>query len=288
MADTGLLDTLSGFLSEVAASRQAALGNAAPLQALQEQQKQQNLLDQLQAVSQNDLQGPFGQTLQKQLQFGDLEGAKKTLINLPKYKQAQDVLKNPKLGLSPEDLDSLNVFASVDPEGAIKLGERLVAESKVTKRQIDVNKAQEVRTMAREERAAKRAESKTAGAVITTAINAGELTPDNAEEVLPSLLRRKGVRLPATESERVAFINDLLADPTLKLAPKSTWQKIQSKISGMFGSAPETPAPAQAPVQAQPTAGTIKIKAPSGAVKEFPDTQKNRELATRPGYSIVK
>jgi hypothetical protein len=47
-------------------------------------------------------------------------------------------------------------------------------------------------------------------------------------------------------------------------------------------------AAAQAPVQAQPTAGTIKIKAPSGAVKEFPDTQKNRELAARPGYSIVK
>lgn len=247
MADQSnpLLDLLSGLstgIQEVAAFRQAALGNPAPVQMMQEQKRQQNLLNQLQSMSQQEMQGPYGQTLQRQLQFGDLEGAQKTLINLPKYKQAQDVLKNPKLGLSPEELDSLNVFASVDPEGAIKLGQRLVAESKVTKRQIEVNKAQEARTMAREERAAQRAESKTAGAVITAAINAGELTPDNAEEVLPSLLRRKGVRLPATESEREAFIKDLLVDPTLKLAPKSTWDKIKSKIGGVFGSAPKTPA----------------------------------------------
>ena len=34
--------------------------------------------------------------------------------------------------------------------------------------------------------------------------------------------------------------------------------------------------------------GSIKVKAPSGAVREIPDTEQNRKLAGRPGYSVVK
>lgn len=244
-----LLNQLTEGLLLSGAYYQAGEGNVAPLQMLQEQQQRKNLMSQLQSMSQQEMEGPFGQTLQRQLQFGDLAGAQKTLVNLPRYKEAQDVLKNPKLGLSPDELESLNVFASVDPEGAIKLGQRLVAESKVTKRQMEVGKAAEARAIAKEERALARAEAKTPSAVIAEAIRKKILTAENAKEVLPGILRGKGIAVPTDPNERQLFFQDLLADPTLQLLPAKKQQGIFGSIrSFLFGEpqvAPEQAAPMQ-------------------------------------------
>lgn len=139
MADQSnpLLDLLGGLsqgIQEVAAFRQAALGNPQAVQMLQEQKRQQNLLGQLQQMSQQEMSGPFGETLKRQLQFGDIQGAQKTLINLPRYKELQTTLENPKLGLAPETKSAIASLSALDPELGARALQQNIREVEVGKR----------------------------------------------------------------------------------------------------------------------------------------------------------
>lgn len=262
MADKGLLDTLSNFLSDVSASRQAALGNVAPLENLQAQKRQENLLTQLQSLAKDEMTGPFGQTLQRQLQFGDVQGAQKTLLNLPKYKQAQDIFKNPKLGLDPTEQESLGLFASVDPDTALKLGAQLKVSRATGERRMQYLTKEEELKQAREARAELRKESKTPGAIIASAMLSGALTADNAEQALPGLLRRGGVKVPTKADERQVFLQDLLTDPTLKLVPEDKKRGIFERLF----SGPKAPA-ATAPVAPQQPSAIKRFNPQTGLLE---------------------
>lgn len=253
---------LAEGLQNVGAYYQAARGNPALLQQLQAQEQQKNLLTQLQSISKQEMEGPFGQTLQRQLQFGDVEGAQKTLLNLPKYKQAQDIFKNPKLGLDPAEQESLGLFASVDPDTALKLGAQLKVSRATGERRMQYLTKEEELKQAREARTELRKESKTVGAIMASAILSGALTADNAEKVLPGLLRRNNVKVPTKPEERQVFFQDLLSDPTFKLVPESKKSGIFERLFG----GPKAPA-ATAPVAPQQPSAIKRFNPQTGLLE---------------------
>lgn len=281
-----LLDVLKGLgnvVAETGAYYAASQGRPQLLEQMQKQKRQENLLSQLQSLSQQELQGPFGQILQRQMQFGDLEGAKKTLTNLPKYKQAQEVFKNPKLGFSPSEQESLQLFASLDPDVAVKLGSQLKVGKATRERQIEVKTLEEQQRLAKEEREQQRRGEQTPGAIIAKAIRENKLTAENAEKALPGLLRRAGQKVPTNAAERQVYIQDLLSDPELQLIPASQKAGIFSRIGEkLFGGQPAAPAQGAAPtpqapatpqgqgqIMVSPSTGRRFLKNPDGTMTEL-------------------
>lgn len=271
MAD-GLLGFLGNLgqgllegIGKTGAAYAASQGQPALLQMIQEQERQQNLLNNLKQMSQQELEGPFGQTIQRQLQFGDVAGAQKTLANLPMYKQAQEVFKNPKLGLDPAEQESLQLFASISPEAAVKLGTQLKARKAVTEGQLQVSTKAEEQRIAREKRQMEREKAKTPGAVISSAILSGSLTPENADKALPGLLRRSGINVPTKPDERQIFLQDILSDPTLQLVPQ---QQKQGIFERLFSAKPNAPT-AQPAAPTQPTAPAQGKRLYSPSAKKY-------------------
>jgi hypothetical protein len=265
-------------IESAGASYAATQGRPQMLQQIQARQQQEQIQKQFQNLTPEDVEGPFGQVLQRQLQFGDMEGARKTLINIPKYKQAQEAFKNPKLGLEPGELESLQILSSVDPEGALKLSRRMLELGQVTKRQREAQTARlqreqrvetkalekeqrlEARTLAKEERAELRRQSKSVNTVIRQAIKDKELTMENAEEVLPSILIRNQITLPSNPAAREAILKDILADPSYKLMPSNLQDRIELRFRKLFSTTPstQTPTPTEPVAPVQPQGFSIK------------------------------
>ena len=230
-------------IAETGAYYAASQGRPQLLQQMQQQKQQQQLEDQFKNLSPKDLEGPFGQILQRQLQFGDIEGAKKTLINKPKWDQTQELFKNPKLGLEQSEVDALQTLAAVDPENALALTRRLVGISREKKGQMAVEAQKEELRRQREERLAGRKAAQTPAAVIAEATRKGRLTAENAEKALPGILRGAGIKVPTNPAERQVFLQDFLQDPALQLVPAKTRSGIFNWFSKEPTAAPTTAAP---------------------------------------------
>lgn len=239
MADQSnpLLDLLGGLsqgIQEVAAFRQAALGNPVQVQMLQEQQRQKNLISQLQTLSQQEMEGPFGQTLQRQLQFGDIEGAQKTLINLPQYKQFSASIEDPSLGLSDAQKQAARTLGALKPEAAqdyLKTALRLSGEEQKQTRVMEKTFAQR---QALEEKKMQRLESKLPGNLVAKAIEEGQVQPDDIQGIV-GLLQASGVKLPENENDARIFASRILSSPRVKkLIPVKEQKSWGSSIRDFF------------------------------------------------------
>lgn len=251
----GLLDFLGGIISAIpyfSAGLQAAQGKPEYSQMLRERERQQNLFDQLQQMSQQEMEGPFGETLKRQLQFGDVQGAQKTLANIPRYKQVQSLAQDPKLGLSPEDQAAIQSISAVDPQIGLDLVKRYTGEKAVAGRQRGVLEETFKRREALEEKKMARQEAKLPGNVVARAIESGEVTADDLPGIV-GVLQASGVKLPANESEARIFASRILNSPKIKkMIPAKEQKSWLDSISGMFTRKPQ-PAPAvqQAPAMPQ-------------------------------------
>lgn len=257
----GLLDVLGALGSgigkvlqtvpEIAAYRQAALGNPEQLKMLQEQRRQQNLLNQLQTMSQQEMSGPFGETLKRQLQFGDVTGAQKTLSNLPKYKELQTALQNPKLGLAPETQYAISSLTAINPELGAKALQQNLYQTEVGKRRAqELEKTFQQRT-ALEEKKMARLEKKIPGNILANALENQSVAPDDIAGMV-GLLQGAGVKLPANENEAKLFVSRILSSPQVKkFIPAKEEKSFTKKVLDFFSGNKSEPAaaPAQAPAQ---------------------------------------
>lgn len=233
-------------IEQAGASYAATQGRPQMLQQLEARKQQQQMAQQFKNLSPEDLQGPLGETLQRQLQFGDMQGAQKTLINMPKYRQAQELFKNPKLGLEPSELESLQLFSTVDPEGALKLGRRMVELGQVTKRQRESQAAR----LAKEERAEARKEARRPGPIVAKALQEGTVNADDPASIL-GLLTAEGVSMPRNENEARLFVSRIMEAPEIKkLIPKKEEKGFFDRLFNMFS-------PKQAPATTIPTPATV-------------------------------
>jgi len=237
-------------IEQAGASYAATQGRPQMLQQLEARKQQQQLQQQFKNLSPEDLQGPLGETLQRQLQFGDMQGAQQTLINMPKYRQAQELFKNPKLGLEPSELESLQLFSTVDPEGALKLGRRMVELGQVTKRQRESQAAR----LAKEERAEARKEARRPGPIVAKALQEGTVNADDPASIL-GLLTAEGVSMPRNENEARLFVSRIMEAPEIKkLIPKKEEKGFFDRLFNMFSPKQAPAAAAPAPVIPTPAA----------------------------------
>lgn len=257
MADQSnpLLDFLGGLsqgIQEVAAFRQAALGNPQAVQMLQEQRRQQNLLNQLQTMSQQEMAGPFGETLKRQLQFGDVAGAQKTLINLPRYKEIQTTLENPQLGLAPETRSAIASLSALDPElGAKALQQNLYQTEVGKRREREIEKTFQQRTALEEKKTARR-EASLPGSIVATAIENKEVDPTDVPSIVGLLQAANVPNFPTNENEARIYVSRILNSPRIKkLIPKKEEASFKDSFLNFFRSKQQA-APAQE--QAMPTA----------------------------------
>jgi hypothetical protein len=264
---TGLLRGIES----AGASYAATQGRPQMLQQIQARQQQEQIQKQFQNLTPEDVEGPFGQVLQRQLQFGDMEGARKTLINIPKYKQAQEAFKNPKLGLEPGELESLQILSSVDPEGALKLSRRMLELGQVTKRQREAQTARlqreqrvETKALEKEQRLEARREAKRPGELVAKALREGRLSADDPAAVL-GLLTAEGVpNLPRNENEARLFVSRIMEAPEIKkLIPAKEKKGFFDRLFSAFTSPQPQAAAPVAP--AAPAASTVL----PGAVRKF-------------------
>lgn len=256
MADQSnpLLDFLGGLsqgVQEIAAYRQAALGNPAPVQMMQEQQQRKNLLNQLQSMSQQEMEGPFGQTLQRQLQFGDISGAQKTLINLPQYKQFEASLEDPSLGLSESQKKAAKTLGALDPGSAqeyLKTALRLSGEEQKQTRVMEKTFAQR---QALEEKKMQRLEAKLPGNLVAKAIEDGQVQPDDIQGIV-GLLQASGVRLPENENDARIFASRILSSPKVKkLIPQQEQKTWGQRFKGFFTKPAQQQTAPVSPMQTQ-------------------------------------
>lgn len=222
---SGLLQTLNA-LPEIAAYRQAALGNPEPLKLIQEQRQEKQAME---SLSKADF-GELTPQIQQALKVGGPKAAKKIALQVPAFKNIQELLKDSTL--SPEYRKAVMNAALVDPEKALDLYGRLVSLKETETRMRSTQEAISGRTekaAAKREAAAAQKETlkeqrKAAsepGNVLRTAIDLKILDPNDPDfaEKAAGYLRDKGIKLPADPKAQDAFMEKLLKSPRLPQTP---------------------------------------------------------------------
>lgn len=245
-----LLDILSGIgnvIAETGAYYAASQGRPQLLQSMQEEEKQGKLLQQLQSISKQEMEGPFGGALSQALNMGDLQGAQKIVSNIPKYRELEKTL--PALDLSEAERQSVKAIGALDPQIALDLTKRIIGEKAVLGRQKEVVATTEAARSAREERKLARQEAKLPGAVVARAIKEGQVTADDIPGIV-GVLQASGVKLPTNENEARLFASRVLESPEIKkLIPKKEEKGFFRRMIDAFSpkQAPAAPAAPQLP-----------------------------------------
>jgi len=211
------------------------------------------------------MQGPFGETLKRQLQFGDMQGVQKTLTNIPRYKQVQELVKDPKLGLKEADQMMIQKVSSVDPQVGLELLRSFGIQQAGLGRQKEILSETFKQRAALEEKKTARQEAKLPGNVVAKAIEEGQVTADDIPGIV-GVLQASGIKLPANESEARIFASRILNSPKVKkLVPVKEQKGWMDSVKEFFTRPQQqTPAPSQAPAQPQkvlqfdPKTGTLK------------------------------
>lgn len=276
---TGLLQTLQA-LPEIAAYRQAALGNPEPLKLMQEQRRQQNLLNQLNSMVQQPEVAPYKEAVQQRLKLGDIEGAQKLVTDLPRQTKFQEMIMS-----SPSLTDEQK--AGIISQGQINLSEALGQYNRILGEQRKELSLQRLKS-ADEERQAKRLAEQELKAknplnILSTAVEEGVLNKDSTQEEITGVLLSRQARLPANDTQRKTQIKQLLESPQLKTlfpnANLSWWEKI-------FGTSEK--AAATTTPTAQPATKTIRLRSASGQEREVADTPANRALAKQKNMQVIQ
>jgi len=247
-------------IAETGAYYAASQGQPQMLQQIQARKQQQNLLQQLQSISKQEMEGPFGGALSQALNMGDLQGAQKIVSNIPKYRELEKTL--PELDLSEAERQSVKAIGALDPQIALDLTKRIIGEKAVLGRQKEVVATTEAARTAREERKLARQEAKLPGAVVAKALKEGTVMADDLPGIV-GVLQASGVKLPTNENEARLFASRILESPEIKkLIPKKDERGFFKRLTDFF-SAPQ--APAAAPMApAAPAAPQLP-----GAVRKF-------------------
>lgn len=241
----GLLDILGGLASgigEIAAYRQAALGNPAPLQMMQEQRQQENLLKSLQQMSQGEAYGELAPAIQSALQIGGPKAAQKIALQAPAFKSVQEMLKNSTL--DPEYKTAIQNAALVDPSRALDLYGRAVSLKETASR---IKSTQEATSARQAKGLETKQQIKTQGEpgnLLRTAIDLGQIDPNSdtfAEDAL-GYLRDRGVKVPTSTDGQDAFMKQLLKSPRLPKQPDFITKLKTTLGFGQPAKAPTTPA----------------------------------------------
>lgn len=254
-----MADGLLGFLGDLgqgllqgitatSAGYAASQGRPAMLEAMQQQRQRENLLNQLQTMSQQEMAGPFGETLKRQLQFGDIQGAQRTLINLPRYKEIQTTLENPQLGLAPETRSAIASLSALDPELGARALQQNIREAEVGKRkQLELKELFKQRSIVEEKKAA-RQEAKLPGNIVLSAIENKTVDPTDVAGVV-GILQAAGVKLPTNENEARIYASRILSSPKIKaLIPQEQKKSWTENFKSFFSPKPQAvPAPAPVP-----------------------------------------
>jgi hypothetical protein len=253
---TGLLRGIEA----AGASYAATQGRPQLLEAIQARKQQENLIQQLQSISKQEMEGPFGGALSQALNMGDLQGAQKIVSNIPKYRELEKTL--PALDLSEAERQSVKAIGALDPQIALDLTKRIIGEKAVLGRQKEVVATTEAARTAREERKLARQEAKLPGAVVAKALREGTVMADDLPGIV-GVLQASGVKLPTNENEARLFASRILESPEIKkIIPKKDERGFFKRLTDFF-SAPQ--APAAAPMApAAPAAPQLP-----GAVRKF-------------------
>ena len=252
---TGLLQGIEA----AGASYAATQGRPQMLEALQARKQQQNLLTQLQSISKQEMEGPFGGALSQALNMGDLQGAQKIVSNIPKYRELEKTL--PSLDLSEAERQSVKAIGALDPQIALDLTKRILGEKAVLGRQKEVVATTEAARTAREERKLARQEALLPENVLAEEITSGRLQPNDTAGML-GVLEGKNIRLSGTPAEQELKLRRILAGPKLKklIKPEDITSIIQNFRNFIFGK-PQVPVPAETTNSAAPQM--------PGAVRKF-------------------
>lgn len=245
---SGLLQTLQA-LPEVAAYRQAALGQPEALRMLQEQRQQQQQVQQLQQMATGGEFGEYGGRIQDALKTGGVKAAQKVAAQIPAFKSISDLVK--KSNLSSSDREAILSAGLVDPNRALDLYRSLSIIEKQTAKQQAVESAKEQRELRREERQVARVEKRLPGNILASEFEKGALSPTDVPAIIGAL-QAKGVRIPGTAGEQQIWVRNLLATPALKAYIKTEEKPgiVQSMLDFFKGK--QAPAPVVAPAATAP------------------------------------
>lgn len=283
---TGLLGVLQA-IPEVAAYRQAALGQPEALQMLQEQRRQQNLLNQLNFMVQQPEVAPYKEAIQQRLKLGDIEGAQKLVTDLPRQAKFQEMIMSSP-SLTDEQKTGIIQQSQISLSGALGEYNKMLSEQRQQKGRFAFEASKEQARVARDEkRAAAQLEAEQRKRnplnILTEAVKEGVLGQDSTQEEITGVLLSRQAILPANDTQRKTQIKQLLQSPQLKTlfpnANLSWWEKI-------FG-ASQTAAATTTPT-AQPATKTIRLRSASGQEREVADTPANRALAKQKNMQIIQ
>lgn len=240
---TGLLGVLQA-LPEVAAYRQAALGNVEPLQQIQKQKQQKKFLEQVKTPTFD----PYRDQLQQLIEVGDIAGAQKLASEIPQRTAFEKtVLANP--NLSDDQKTTIISQGRLNiSEGFKALNEELRSQKQ---EQIRIRAEQRKETRQKEEEQRKRNPLN----ILTEAVDDGVLGSDSTQEEITGVLLSRQAKLPANAKQRETQIKQLLESPQLKTlfpnANLSWWEKI-------FGASEKKESTKTPPAKAAPTGFTIR------------------------------
>lgn len=272
---TGLLGVLQA-IPEVAAYRQAALGNAEPLKMMQEQKQQKQLTQQLEQMASSGEFGEFGSKIQTALKTGGPKAAQKVAAQIPAFKSISDLVK--KSNLSTSEKEAVLNAGLVDPNRALDLYRSLAIIEKQQVGRQAVESAKEQRELRREERKIQKAEAKLPGAILASEIEKGTVDLTDIPSVL-GLLQAKGVKIPGSPAEQQLWVKNLLANPNLKKYVKVEEKPglIQSMLNFFKGTSQPAAQPAQ-PVQqpAQPATAAAPATLTSEQQRRLEELRRKR------------
>jgi len=234
---------LTEGIQELGAYYQAARGNPALLQQLESRKQQQNLIQQLQSISKQEMEGPFGGALSQALNMGDLQGAQKIVSNIPKYRELEKTL--PELDLSEAERQSVKAIGALDPQIALDLTKRIIGEKAVLGRQKEVVATTEAAKLAREERKLAREAQKRPGPVLAKGFKEGVIKPDDIPGQI-AYLESQGIDMPLDENKARLKLSRAMASvevrPFIPEKDQRSW--IQQGIDYIMGRNQPAAAPA--------------------------------------------
>jgi len=230
-------------IAETGAYYAASQGQPQMLQQIQARKQQQNLLQQLQSISKQEMEGPFGGALSQALNMGDLQGAQKIVSNIPKYRELEKTL--PELDLSEAERQSVKAIGALDPQIALDLTKRIIGEKAVLGRQKEVVATTEAAKLAREERKLAREAQKRPGPVLAKGFKEGVITPDDIPGQM-AYLQNKGIDVPLDENKARLFLSRAMASAEVKpfIAEKDKRSWVQKGIDYLRGRNQPAAAPA--------------------------------------------
>ena len=230
-------------IAETGAYYAASQGQPQMLQQIQARKQQQNLLQQLQSISKQEMEGPFGGALSQALNMGDLQGAQKIVSNIPKFRELEKTL--PELDLSEAERQSVKAIGALDPQIALDLTKRIIGEKAVLGRQKEVVATTEAAKLAREERKLAREAQKRPGPVLAKGFKEGVITPDDIPGQM-AYLQNKGIDVPLDENKARLFLSRAMASAEVKpfIAEKDKRSWVQKGIDYLRGRNQPAAAPA--------------------------------------------